>query len=207
MVEQQVRAWDVLDEHVLDVLSSVPREAFVPGAYRDLAFAETEIPLGHGERMMTPTIEGKMIQALELTDGDRVLEIGTGSGFVTACLAQLADSVSSIDIYEDFLETASRHLETAGIGNVVLEHMDATQSLPDGAFDAIAVTGSIEKFDTRLVDALSPGGRLFVVVGKGPVMEAKLVTKTGERDWSSSSIFETTLRPLVNGSLPPQFSF
>lgn len=207
MIEQQVRAWDVFDPDVLDVLGEVPRERFVPPGYESLAFADTEIPIGHGEWMMTPTIEGRLLQALELSAGDRVLEVGTGSGFVTACLATLARSVTSIDIHDDFLERAALAMEEFGLDNVAFENMDAMRELPGGGFDAIAVTGSVQRFDPRFVEALADGGRLFVVVGKSPVMDARVVTRTGEADWESDNLFETDLRPLVHGALPPQFSF
>lgn len=207
MVEQQVRAWDVLDPEVLRVLKTVPREQFVPTGYESLAFADTEIPIGHGQAMMTPTLEGRLLQALQPGPDDRVLEVGTGSGFLAACLARLSPEVTSIDIYEDFLETAQANLEDSGIGNITLLQMDATASLPEGSFDVIAVTGSIEEFDPRFVAALAPGGRLFVVVGQGPAMEARLVTRIGDADWRSANLFETTLTPLVNAVLPPQFSF
>ena len=207
MVEQQARAWDVLDEDVLDVLQSVPREDYVPADRKALAFADTEIPIGHGQAMMTPTIEGRVLQALAITGSDRVLEIGTGSGFLAACLAQLAARVTSIDIFDDFIEAAGRRFEDATIDNIELANMDATRELPDGRFDAIAVTGSIERFEPRFVEALNPGGRLFVVVGEAPVMEAKLIRRTGDKDWESETLFETWLTALINGALPPQFRF
>lgn len=207
MINQQVRAWTVLDSAVLDVLSAVPREDFVPQPYESLAFADTEIPLGHGEFMMTPTVEGRVLQALDLDSNEHVLEIGTGSGFLTACLAGLSGTVTSVDIHDDFVRNAARKLANAGVGNVELHSMDATRELPNGDFDAIAVTGSIETFDPRFVDALRPGGRLFVVVGSPPVMEARLVRRTGEADWQSKTLFETSLGPLVHGTLPPQFVF
>lgn len=207
MIDQQVRAWTVLDSAVLDVLSAVPREDFVPQPYESLAFADTEIPLGHGEFMMTPTVEGRVLQALDLDSNEHVLEIGTGSGFLTACLAGLSGTVTSVDIHDDFVRNAARKLANAGVGNVELHSMDATRELPNGDFDAIAVTGSIETFDPRFVDALRPGGRLFVVVGSPPVMEARLVRRTGEADWQSKTLFETSLGPLVHGTLPPQFVF
>ena len=207
MIDQQVRAWTVLDPSVLGVLSEVPREKFVPRAYESLAFADTEIPLGHGEFMMTPTVEGRLLQALELDRNDHVLEIGTGSGFLTACLAKLAAAVTSIDIHGDFVRDAAGKLASAGIDNVALRTMDATRELPGDRYDAIAVTGSIETFDPRLVDALRPGGRLFVVVGSPPVMEARLVRRSGDADWNSESLFETKLAPLVHGTLRPQFIF
>ncbi len=207
MVDQQVRAWDVLHPDVLQVLRNVPREQFVPTGYEALAFADTEIPIGHGQFMMTPTLEGRLLQALKPTSSDKVLEIGTGSGFLAACLARLADSVTSIDIHDDFLEAAKVNLEDSGISNVTLLSMDATRELPDEKFDVVAVTGSIEDFDPRFVDALNPGGRLFVVVGASPAMDARLVTRTGDNDWQSESLFETVLAPLVNGSKPTQFLF
>jgi len=207
MIDQQVRAWTVLDPAVLDVLSAVPREEFVPGPYESMAFADTEIPLGHGEFMMTPTVEGRVLQALELGENDHVLEIGTGSGFLTACIAKLAGTVMSIDIFDDLVRDAANKLAAAGIDNVELRTMDATRELPGERYDAIAVTGSIETFDPRFVDALRPGGRLFVVVGDAPAMEAKLIDRKSEHDWQTVSLFETDLKPLVHGARPVEFSF
>jgi len=207
MVEQQVRAWDVLDRDILEVLKSVPREQFVPAGYENLAFADTEIPIGHGQSMMTPTIEGRILQALELTTADEVLEVGTGSGFLAACLARLCTKVTSIDIHKEFLQSAAVNMEDSGISNVELFEMDATKELPDETFDAIAVTGSIQTFDPRYVMALKPGGRLFVVVGNAPAMDARLIKRTGDNDWQSENLFETDLAAIVNGSLPPQFLF
>jgi len=207
MVEQQVRAWDVLDATVLKILSDVPRERFVPAGYEALAFADTEIPIGHGESMMTPTVEGRVLQALNIRKTDKVLEIGTGTGFLTACLARLADYVTTLDINDDFLNTASRNLQDTGIVNVKFASMDATQQLPDELFDAIAITGSIQSFDPRFVSALKPDGRLFVVVGDPPVMDARLVRQTGNNEWAGESLFETQLKALVNGAAPTQFSF
>ena len=207
MVQQQVRTVDVFEADILDVMSSVPREQFVPTGLEALAFAETKLPLGNGQHMMEPNLEGRMLQALEVQPTDSALEIGTGSGFITACLARLAESVTSIDLYEDFQAAAAANLEDTGITNFDLQIMDATQQLPEQEFDVIATTGSIEVFDPRLVMALKPGGRLFVVVGSSPNMEARLVTRTGDNDWETRSLFETELAPLVNGNLPPQFSF
>ena len=207
MVQQQVRTVDVFDPDILQVLRSVPREQFVPAGLEALAFAETELPLGHDQYMMAPNVEGRMLQALDIQETDAVLEIGTGSGFITACLARLAESVTSIDIYEDFQAAARANLEDSGITNFELQIMDATRELPAGEFDVVATTGSLEVFDPRLVMALKPGGRLFVVVGAAPNMEARLVIRTGDKDWQTRSLFETELAPLVNGGLPPQFSF
>lgn len=207
MIKQQVRAWDVLDQNVLDVFSEVPRERFVPIEYESLAFADAEIPLGHGEMMMTPTIAGRVLQSLGLAGGESVLEIGTGSGFLTACLAKLSAHVTSIDIYQDFIASATTNISNCDIENVELLQMDGTQQLPEQTFDAIAVTGSVRLFDPRFVESLNVGGRLFVVVGDGPAMAAKLVIRTEENDWHSETQFETNLAPLINAALPPQFSF
>lgn len=207
MIDQQVRAWTVLEPSVLDVLTVTPREQFVPPTYEALAFADMEIPLGRGQSMMTPTVEGRVLQALELDGSESVLEIGTGSGFLTACLAKLCTTVTSIDIYGDFVDRAARGLGDSGIDNVTLMTMDAMRELPNARYDAIAITGSIEALDPRFIDALLPGGRLFVVVGSPPVMDARLVRYTGDSNWQSDSLFETQLAPLVNGTLPPRFSF
>ena len=207
MVNQQVRGWNVYDEDVLEMLKSLPREDFVPQGYESLAFADMAIPLGHGESMMTPTIEGRLLQALGLGGSERVLEIGTGSGFMTACLAKLASHVTSVDIHADFVDRAAAKLEGAGIDNIALLSMDATRELPEGRFDAIAVTGSIQTFDPRFVAALEDGGRLFVVVGDAPAMEAKLIERKSEHDWQTVSLFETDLKPLVHGARPVEFSF
>jgi len=207
MIEQQVRAWDVLDANVLNGLRKVPREAFVPDGFEALAFSDSEIPLGNGQMMMTPTIEGRVLQALGLVGDEKVLEIGTGSGFLTAVLAKMSAHVTSVDIFDEFIESARGRLAECDIKNVDLMNMDATKELPEGTFDAIAVTGSIQAFDSRFVDALNPGGRLFVVIGDAPAMSATLVTRVDEDNWESDALFETELAPLINGALPPQFSF
>jgi protein-L-isoaspartate(D-aspartate) O-methyltransferase len=206
MVEQQIRAWDVFDASILELLKDLPREQFVPAHFQSTAFADAELPIGHGQSMMTPTVEGRVLQALTPQQTDDVLEIGTGSGFLTACLARLSNSVTSIDIYDDFLSSAAGKLEDTGIANVDLQLMDATQQLPEGQFDVIAITGSIAQFDPRYVSMLRPGGRLFVIVGEAPVMDACLVTPA-ENGWTVDTVFETELAPLVNGNLPPRFLF
>jgi len=207
MIEQQVRAWDVFDLNVLDALKEVPREQFVPEGFATLAFADSEIPIGHGQVMMTPTIEGRALQALALAGGENVLEIGTGSGFLTAVLAKLSAHVTSIDIYDDFLDAARRRLDDCEIDNVDLIKMDGMKELPGGTFDAVAVTGSIQTFDSRFAEALNPGGRLFVVVGDAPAMTATRVTRFDAETWQSDTLFETDLAPLINGASPRQFSF
>lgn len=207
MVQQQVRAWEVLDDAVLRVLAEVPRERFVPDTYRSLAFAETEIPIGHGEFMLTPVMEGRILQALGIEAEMSVLEVGTGTGFLTACLAALGADVTSLDIHGEFLSLARRNLDSVGADRVELHEMDATAELPERSFDAVAVTGSLERFDPRFVHALNPGGRLFVVVGTAPAMEARLIVRDSDSDWRSTALFETVLKPLVNGEEPPEFLF
>ncbi|HWP94696.1 MAG TPA: protein-L-isoaspartate O-methyltransferase [Gammaproteobacteria bacterium] len=206
MVEQQVRAWEVLDPRVLDTLATVPREDFVPAAYRGIAFADTQIPLGHGEVMMAPKVEGRLLQALAIRPEDRILEIGTGSGFLTACLARLGREVVSVDIHGDFVAAAGDKLRAHGITNVSLETRDASR--PDWAaerFDVIAVTGSLPVLDEGWRRRLTVGGRLFVVVGEPPVMEALLVTRVSEDAWSQESLFETVIPPLRNVPRPVRF--
>lgn len=206
MVRQQVRTWDVFDDETLAVLGRLDRHEFVPPEYADLAYAETRIPLPHDQEMMTPLIEGRLLQALDPGSGDRVLEIGSGSGFLTACLASLAESVVSIDIFDDLTRMAAVNLEKAGIENVELLTMDAMKELPEGAFDIIAVTGSVADFDERFVSALAPSGRLFVVVGDAPVMEARLVRR-GESGTDQEILFETCLKPLVHAVRETSFVF
>ncbi len=207
MVQQQVRSWDVSDPAVLRVISDLQREQFVPARYEALAYADTEIPLPHGQAMLTPNVEGRLLQALELKPGHNVLEIGSGAGFLTACLARLSAAVTSVDIFNDFIAMAKSNLADAAIENVEFICMDATADLPKGQFDAIAVSGSLPVFDTRLVDAVKPDGRLFVIVGDAPVMDARIVTRSGENDWTTKSLFETDVRPLLNASRPSAFSF
>jgi protein-L-isoaspartate(D-aspartate) O-methyltransferase len=207
MLEQQVRTFEVSDPDVLAVLAEVPREEFVPPAFRHMAFADMQIPLPLGRFMMTPTVEGRLLQMLEIQPGDEILEIGTGSGFLTACLARLGRTVASVDIYPDFTETAAPKLKRVGIDNVTLAAMDATCELPPGQFDAIAVTASCPLFDNRFFEALKPKGRLFVIVGSPPVMEAQLVVREEDGSPRITSGFDTCVLPLINAAAPPAFRF
>jgi protein-L-isoaspartate(D-aspartate) O-methyltransferase len=211
MVEQQIRPWDIFDPKVLSLLEELPREAYVPEAYQHLAYADIEIPIGHGHCMMYPRMEAKLLQSLMLEPSDRVLEVGTGSGFLTTCLARLAGQVVSIDIHEDFIESAAQRLAQQGIKNVALRCGDAlaTPLEADGPFDAIALTGSLptspqlESFRQQL----KPGGRLFAVIGKSPVMRAVLTTRVTETGYREETILETDLTPLENSAQPPEFVF
>ncbi len=207
MIEQQIRPWEVLDATVLDVLRKVPREHFVPEDYRDLAFADIQIPIGHGEVMMEPKVEARMVQELELDGQCKVLEIGTGSGYVSALLASMAQSVVSVEIYKDLSNRAAERLAAFGIGNVILESGDASQGWPSaGGFDAILLTGSVPDIPRPFIDSLKPGGRLVAVVGTEPVMEAVRLTREGD-GVVRTSLFDTLLPPLVNASAPRQFVF
>ena len=205
MLGQQLRAWEVLDERVLDAVRQVRRERFVPEAYADLAFADTEIPLAHGQRMMTPSVEGRLLQALDLDPADTVLEVGTGSGFLTACLAALAGSVVSVDIFPEFTADAAGKLRRDGVHNVELRTADALALDRDERFDAIAVTGSVPELDDTFVRLLRPGGRLFVVVGRAPVMDALLIRTDLHGNRAQDTQFETVVSPLVNAERPEPF--
>ncbi|MYF70569.1 MAG: protein-L-isoaspartate O-methyltransferase [Proteobacteria bacterium] len=205
MLGQQLRAWEVLDERVLDAVRHVRRERFVPEAYADLAFADTEIPLAHGQRMMTPSVEGRLLQALDLDPADTVLEVGTGSGFLTACLAALAGRVVSVDIFAEFTADAAGKLRRDGVHNVELRTADALALDGDERFDAIAVTGSVPELDDTFVRLLRPGGRLFVVVGRTPVMDALLIGKDLHGNTAREILFETVVSPLVNAERPEPF--
>lgn len=206
MVENQVRPWEVLDAQVLDVLARVPREAFVAPAHRNLAFADLSLPLGHGQSMMKPVIEGRLLQALALQPTDRVLEIGTGSGFLTACLATLAAAghVASLDIHADFVAAAGERLAAQGIGNATLVVAEAVKEWTTSeSFDAVVVTGAVATLPPRFLQWLKPGGRLFVVRGQSPVQEAVLLVHEGNGRYREERLFETDL-PYLSHAEPAQ---
>jgi len=208
MIEQQVRPWDVLDQRVLDTMNSIPREDFVPERYRSLAFADTNIPLGHEQVMMAPKVEGRLLQALAVKPTDRVLEIGTGSGYLTACLAGLGSHVTSFDIMPDFTESAGAILATLDIKNVTLDTADAAKGIgSDQRFDAIAVTGSVPVLQQQFHQNLEIGGRLFIITGSLPIMEAWLIIRIDENNWSSECLLETCIPPLLNATSPQDFIF
>lgn len=202
MVEQQIRPWDVLEIRVLDVLARLPREAFVAESHRALAYADIELPLGNGQKMMKPVIEGRTLQALDLQPGDEVLEIGTGSGYLSACMGELAREVLSLEIDADLATTARARLDAAGLGNNVrIETADALTWDTERRFDAICVTGAVDVIPSRFTQWLRPGGRLFVIRGLSPVMEAVLV----KADGTSESLFETDIDYLRGAAPAPQF--
>ena len=208
MIEQQIRPWDVLDQRVLDVMNTVPREQFVPENCRSLAFADTNIPLGHDQVMMAPKLEGRLLQALAIKPDDKVLEIGTGSGHLTACLASLAQHVTSIDIRPDFTAAAGEKLAALNIRNVTLETADAAAGIQsDTRYDAIAVTGSLPSLQQQFQQNLEIGGRLFIITGSLPIMEASLITRIDEHNWASESLLETCIPPLLNASRSQEFVF
>lgn len=206
MVEQQIRTWEVLDERVLDVFEAMPREVFVPQRYRNLAYADIQIPLPHGEVMMEPRVEARLLQALDPRPHEHALEIGTGTGHLAACLARLAGGVTSVDRHEDFRELAAEHLAAQGLENVHLEVGDAAAGWDDGRrYDVIAVTGSLPELHEGFHRSLTTGGRLFLIIGEPPIMEALLITRVGEDQWAVESLFDTSIRPLAGARRTPRF--
>ncbi|WP_141059112.1 protein-L-isoaspartate O-methyltransferase [Stenotrophomonas rhizophila] len=202
MVEQQIRPWDVLEIRVLDVLARLPREAFVAESHKALAYADIELPLGFGQKMMKPVIEGRTLQALDLQPGDEVLEIGTGSGYLSACMGELAREVLSLEIQSELATGARTRLDAAGLGNNVrIETADALSWDTERRFDAICVTAAVDTIPSRFTQWLRPGGRLFVIRGQSPVMEAVLV----KADGSTESLFETDIDYLRGAAPAPQF--
>ena len=208
MVEQQVRPWEVLDSKVLGILEDIQREDFVPVRYRKLAFADLNIPLSNDQKMMKPVIEGRMLQAVDVQQDETVLEIGTGSGFISACLARLARHVVSVEIFEDLSQSAARTLKEKEVHNMELFVGDVMQGWqPEQAHDVVVVTGSVEAVPEHFKGWVNPGGRLFVVTGSSPAMEAKLLTRLNASDWREESLFETDLPRLVNAERAPEFEF
>ena len=205
MLGQQLRAWEVLDDQVLRAFAETPRENFVPEDYRDLAFADAEIPLGRGQSMLAPKVEGRILQALKVEPIDDVLVVGTGSGYLTACLARLAKRVTSVDIIPDFVSKAEPRIAASGIRNVELNVADALTLSHRTRFDAIAVTASVPELGKRFVEMLRPQGRLFIVVGREPAMEARLITLQPDGTTTTDSLFETVLVPLINADQPEPF--
>jgi len=208
MIEQQIRPWEVLDQDVLSLLAELHREDFVPESYRQLALADINIPLPHGEVTMTPKMEARILQSLSVEDTDKILEIGTGCAYFTALLARSGRVVHSIDIHEDFTREAGNKLGSHGIDNVRLDTGNALRGWRGEApYDVIAVTGSVPFWIPEYEEQLSIGGRLFVIVGESPIMDACLVTRVGDDEWSREYLFETDLPPLAGATKTSSFIF
>ena len=208
MVEQQIRTWEVLDQDILDLLYAVPREEFVPSAYRNLAFSDLEIPLGEGERMWAPKVEARVLQELAIQRSERVLEIGTGSGYFTALLAHRALQVLTVEIRPALAEFGRANLSRHGRDNVTAEVGDGSHGFAKWApYDVIVLTGSTPVVPRALLDQLVVGGRLFAVAGDAPVMAARIYTCTAPGAFRSVDVFETVVAPLVNCEQPPRFKF
>jgi protein-L-isoaspartate(D-aspartate) O-methyltransferase len=208
MVEQQIRPWEVLDGRVLSLLETVQREDFVPVRYRKLAFADVAVPLEAGQVMMRPKIEARMLQALDVNESETVLEIGTGSGFMTACLAALSKRVVSVELHEELHREAAAKLADKSVSNVELFVGDVMRGWqPEQAHDVVVVTGSVAEIPEQFLGWVNPGGRMFVIRGESPAMEALLMARQDVTEWAVESLFETDLPALVNASREPEFKF
>ena len=208
MIEQQIRTWEVLDPEVLDLLFRVKREDFVPPENRELAFADLEIPIGQGEAMMQPKVEARIVQELAIQPHENVYEVGTGSGYLTALMASRARHVTSAEIHPELHARAAENLRRASLANVTLIQGDSARApLAESAFDVIVLTGSTPILPQALLDRLTPGGRLFAVMGDPPVMKAIIVRQPVAGAFQHVELFETMLKPLVNAAQPPRFRF
>jgi protein-L-isoaspartate(D-aspartate) O-methyltransferase len=208
MVEQQIRTWEVLDQDILDLLYAVPREDFVPSAYRNIAFSDLEVPLGEGERMWPPKLEARVLQELAVQRSERVLEVGTGSGYLTALLAHRAAQVYTVEIRPALAEFGRANLARHGRDNVVAEVGDGAFGYPNWApYDVIVLTGSTPLVPQSLLDSLAPGGRLFAVVGDAPAMAARIFTCVAPGAIRTMDLFETVVAPLANCAQPSRFTF
>jgi len=212
MVEQQIRTWEVLDQDVLDLLYAVPREEFVPLSCRNLAFTDMEIPIGEGEKMWSPKMEARVLQELAPRRSDRVLEIGTGSGYFTALLAHRSAHVYSIEIRPALAAFGKANIARHGVDNVTLVVGDGANGVPaglayGGPYDVVVLTGSVPRIAGALLDSLAPGGRAFAVAGELPVMRASLATSGGPGALRTVELFETVVAPLANCKRPSQFTF
>ncbi len=202
MVEQQVRPWDVLNPRVLDVISEIPRENFAPDKYKNLAYVDTRIPLGSYEdqpcTMANPVIDGRILQELDIQDEDLILEIGTGSGYLTACLAKLGRHVDTVDINEELTAMAEKNLQALGINNVNLASGDASKTWEQKRnYDVIVISAAMESIPNSYKNLLKPNGKMFIVTGEAPVMTAHLVTRTDENNWTVEDLFETSIEPMI----------
>ncbi|MBF8270583.1 MAG: protein-L-isoaspartate(D-aspartate) O-methyltransferase [Gammaproteobacteria bacterium] len=208
MIKQQIRPWEVADQRTLDLLAEIHREDFVPEPYKYLALADINIPLLHNQITMTPKVEARLLQDLAIQPHEKILEIGTGCGYLTALLANSGKIVHSIDIYPEFKEHASPRFKQYGLQNIHVHVGDAVRGWPQEApYDVIVVTGSVPLLEWYFQEQLQTGGRMFVIVGQSPAMEARLITRTGPDTWNVTSLFETDLPPLVGAPKPESFRF
>jgi len=208
MVEQQIRTWTVLDTRVLDAIEQLPRENFVPVKYKKMAYTDVAIPLEHDQEMMHPKVEAHALQALEITPESRILEIGTGSGYLTALLATLGAHVDSVDIYSAFQKTASEKLKNIGINNFTMIEGDASNGWgQNDQYDAIVITGSLTELPEQFSRSLAIGGHLFAIIGEGKTMQAITIHRSHGDKWEQQSLFETALPILVNAEKPQSFVF
>jgi len=208
MIEQQIRPWDVLDGSVLELLSVVKREAFVPAAFKDLAFADLEIPLGHGQCMLAPRMEARMLQDLAVQKHENVLEIGAGSGYMAALLAHRAQRVVSLELNAELAATARSNLRSAGVQNAEVRHADgAAKVAAEGNFDVIVLSGSVAEIPHALLDLLTVGGRLGALVGDDPIMRATFVTRNSATDFTTRQPWDCSAPRLQNFQEPSRFEF
>lgn len=208
MVQQQIRPWDVVDHRVLEVLDSIQREDFVPARYRKLAYADMAIPLDHNQYMMHPVIEGRLLQAIDLQTDETVLEIGTGSGFLSACLARLGKAVCTVDIHPELSARACMTLKNKKVNNIECFTGDALSGwLPEQAHDVVVVTGGVREIPKVFMEWVNPGGRLFIISGNSPAMDARLLKRLNISDWEDTNLFETDLPLLANAEQATQFKF
>jgi len=207
MVEQQLRTWEILNERVLEVMHALPRERFTPAAFTNLAYADMQIPLDHGQVMLEPKVVGRMLQALDPQPNERALEIGTGTGYSTACLGRMAADVTSVDLYPEMTALAGSNLERQAIHNNQLETGDAAMGWDDGnRYDVIAVTGSLPELHKGFHRSLTEGGRLFLIVGQPPIMEAILITRVSDDQWARESLFDTSAPALLGAPVTHSFA-
>jgi protein-L-isoaspartate(D-aspartate) O-methyltransferase len=208
MIEQQIRPWNVLDQDVLDLLHVVKREQFVPAAYHNLAFADVEIPLPGGEAMLAPKFEARILQEVGVRKHETVLEIGTGSGYMAALLAHRAAKVTTVEINPETAELAKKNLANAGIHNVTVETGNGAEGWAKGApYDVIVISGALEVLPEAFLKQVKVGGRIAAIIGQAPVMEASIITRTGENTYSTIKVFETNVRYLAGAPVPSHFQF
>ena len=206
MIEQQIRTWEVLDQNVLDLLMKIHREDYIPDNFKQLALADTRIPLAHGQVTMTPKVEARIIQSVDIQKTDKVLEVGTGCAYLTAIIASMAKDVVSVDIYPEFTKSATEKLQNHDISNVTLETGDAINGWQTASpYDVIIVTGSLPTLDDCFQKQLAINGRLFIITGLSPVMNAMIITRVGNDEWAKEILFETDIPPLVGAKEPKKF--